>query len=369
MEKSPAVQIGSVGAVPTRMNLDTSKILELVRVIIYGAAVGIVVHIAGTSLHGATAAGSVSPYVVELLISATAIAFVMLDGITRYWFRWWDEPQAGKALPLIGVRFICEIIGLFAFCYWAALVLEHHDPLNRPAVIFIGIFALCTCLHNLASLIVIETRRCPPRGVFVCIINGFMRYLRVLTGGDVLEDDLVNRLSLFTASRVHLHSALDDPGHSVTLVLKAALIRLGSQMMVIHLILFHLLIGIVSICQMRLAQSWLDGSNPNVVLVLVVVLLTVFSFIFYYITSHLESVRRDASNPQAARRNPWEAGSQLAGNLCLLAAWTLFVSVAELDFVYGLYAGLMVSAIALVFYQHHPEPKAETLGMEKGQAA
>lgn len=361
--------------------MQTEKIVELARAIIYAAATGTIIHVSGTNLsHIESQQSTDFSLNLQFAIVSSAILFIVMDGIARYCVRenTYEKGQPEFFVP--GTRFVVEILGLFAFSYWIGLLLSKSDPFSTPGYIFLIIFS-ASCLSNNLLDVLVATRTGQSAGR-VSLVGAFWVYGRVLIWGDIAETNIGDKFASIRRARAQIRQAVINPSCPVvtgnggsdiwsnvttsvtdwlTLVVgkigvQGAWWRLVAQVGILHGIWFHFLAMLLSILLVVSPVSsvmearvrdldvleWLafvpEFSRPFMTAGFAVAV----AFLAYVATS-IKEQRRQCDNQTDAGLS--ERVTQTIGNSLLLVASLCVWYNAHIIMLYCAYGVLMVGAI------------------------
>ncbi|MDQ7842078.1 MAG: hypothetical protein RDU83_13820 [bacterium] len=368
--------------------MQTDKIVELARAIIYAAATGTIIHVSGTNLsHIDTQAPTAFSLNLQFAIVSSAILFIVMDGIARYCVRYNTHDTGQIQLFVPGMRFVVEILGLFAFSYWVGLLLSKSDPFSTAGYVFLFIFSASCLVNNLLDVWVV-TRVEQGAGRF-SLFAAIATYGSVMIWGDIAETKFGERFASIRRARKNIRQAVIKPScqvvtgdgsHDAWVNAKTGvadwvvlvLIKIGvqgawwrviAQVGILHGIWFHLLAmflslllvfhPVASIIDARVSDfpgwrwfafspeysgsPWIAGS------------MVALGFVAYVVTSIKEHSRRTreeiASASTVGKPGRWESLTQILGNMLLLSASVYMWYSAPIAILYITYGILMVGAI------------------------
>lgn len=372
--------------------MQLEKIVELARAIIYAAATGTIVHVSGTNLaHIDTQDPTDFSLDLQFAIVASAILFIVMDGIARYCVRSDTSAEGEGQFFIPGIRFIVEILGLFAFSYWVGLLLSENDPFSSAGYIFLFCFSASCLLNNLLDVLVF-TRSEHPSGK-VSIGHAIRVYGRVLIWGDIAETNIGKRFASIRRARERICDHVVTPSRPVltgngsrdiwsslvtnlrdlwlivfTIGRRGAFWRVVAQVGILHGIWFHFLamalsgllvvFPVTSIFEAQVRDlpgfRWLSLEPTMPGSLWAAGLMVALAFIAYVWTSIEEQSRKQMAKarrskstvpPQAPNAGVGERATQMVGNTLLLLFSVYVFFWVPIIALYSAYAVLMVGAI------------------------
>lgn len=361
--------------------MQTDKIIELARAVIYAAATGTIIHVSGTNLSHIDRPGPPAfPLDLQFAIVASAILFIVMDGIARYCVRAnTTEPQ----FVIPGTRFVAEIVGLFAFSYWIGLLLSRSDPFSSSGYIFLFVFSASCLLNNFLDVLVFSGSEQPAGRVRLA--GAARLYGRFLFWGDIAESNIGDKFASIIRARDRIRKAVVTPsapavtgngGHDIWVILKASLFdwmwqvffkigvrgawwRVVAQVGILHGVWFHFLAmtlsallilnPVTTIMEARVSDlhsvRWLAFEPQYSGSLWIVGVMSLLAFLAYVWTSIKEQSRQHSSLVGSSSAGLVERATQTAGNTLLLLAGLYMWYSAPIITLYTTYGVLMVGAI------------------------
>ena len=374
--------------------MQTEKIIDLTRAIIYASATGMIVTVSGTHLADIEGQSSPAfPLSLQFAIVSSATLFIVMDGIVRYCVRANAEERGSPQLFIPGIRFVAEIVGLFAFSYWIGLLLTQSDPFSASGFIFLFFFSASCLLNNFLDVLVFSKAENPAQRVR--LVGAAWLYGRFLVWGDIAESNIGKRFALIIRARDKIRNAVITPrapavtgngGRDIWAMfttglfdlvwlvflkigVRGAFWRVLAQVGILHGVWFHLLAATLSILlifnpvpniiEARVSDlhsvPWPAFEPQYVGSLWIFGLMMLLAFLAYVSTSIKEQSRRqmaiaeysESASPEIYQRaGIVERATQTAGNTLILIASVYMWYSAPIIALYIVYGILMVGAIA-----------------------